>query len=64
MFPYIMIIATMIFLNYNLHNKMIRFLSNLFNSKRELNIKENIIIKYKVKIITLSLIVFENTTTI
>lgn len=59
MFPYIMIIATMIFLNYNLHNKMIRFLSNLFNSKRELNIKENIIIKYKkVKIITLSLIVF------
>ena len=49
----------MIFLNYNLHNKMIRFLSNLFNSKRELNKKENITLKYKkIKIITLSLIVF------
>jgi len=59
MFPYIMIIATMIFLDSHLHNKIILFLSNFFKSKKESKTKEKISIKNKkLKIITLSLLIF------
>tara|TARA_B100000963_G_scaffold113286_2_gene98630 strand:+ start:14559 stop:15914 length:1356 start_codon:yes stop_codon:yes gene_type:complete len=59
MFPYIMIIATMIFLDSHLHNKIILFLSNFFKLKKESKTKEKIIIKNKkLKIITLSLLIF------
>ena len=59
MFPYIMIISTMIFLSPNFHNKIILFLSNFFRSKRENKTKEKTIIKNKnFKIITLSVLIF------
>ena len=47
MFPYIMIIATMIFLDSHLHNKIILFLSNFFKS-RENKTKEKLLLKIKI----------------